>query len=366
MKIKILHLINSMEPGGAESLLKSFLKNADTETFEYHLAYFYKTGSFLDGWEVDIQIMNFSRKGRLRFLSLLKLFAYMRENKFQVLHTHLVHAGIIGKLFGRALRIPVIVSTRHHEILPKSGSFLYRLDDYLSKKLNIRTISISKSVHEFMLKTGYAADKICLIPNGIDCDFFSPNPLVEKEEYSIVSTGRLVKEKNYDLLIDTVNILKKKYADIRCTIIGDGPLFNPLIQKITSLGLQENIHLCGAKPNETVKKIMQQKEIYLSTSIFEGLPISVLEAMALELPVIAPASGSIPNVIKDGESGFLIKSNSAEQLANAVRSLFRQPQMRETFGKAARRTIVEKYSVNALTTKTQALYIGLLENKNIL
>ena len=366
MKIKVLHLINSMEPGGAESLLKSFLKNVDTEIFEYHLAYFYKTGSFLDGWEADIQIMDFSRKGRFRFLSLLKLFAYMRKNKFQILHTHLVQAGIIGRLFGRVLSIPVIVSTRHHEILPKSNTLLYKIEDYLAKKLNTRTISISESVHEFMLKTGYAADKICLIPNGIDSDFFSPNPSVMKEQYSIVSVGRLVEEKNFDLLIDTVNILKKEYADIRCTIIGDGPLFNPLFQKITSLGLQKNILLCGAKPNEMVKKIMQQKQIYISTSVFEGLPLSVLEAMALELPVIASASGSIPNVIRDGESGFLIESNDAEQIAKAVRSLFEQSHMRVKLGKSARRTIVEKYSVKTLTAKTQELYQELLEYKDIL
>ena len=363
MKIKVLHLINSMEPGGAETLLKSFLNNADAEKFEWHLAYFYKAGTFLDGWEADIKITDFSKKGRFSFLSLLKLFAYMKKNKFQILHTHLVQAGIIGRLFGRLLHIPIIISTRHHEVLPKSGTFLYRLEDYLAKKWNTCTISISESVHTFMLKEGYSSDKLCLIPNGVDTECFKPDLSIFKEPHSIVSAGRLVQERNFDLLLETVNFLKKEYKDIRCTIIGDGPLFKHLAEKRAAIKLQENIVLCGAKPNEIVKEKMQQAQVYVSASIFEGLPVSILEAMALELPVIASAAGSIRDVIRHDESGLLFEADNAGQLAKAVSSLFEQPDMGKKLGKAARRTVVEKYSVQTLVSKTQSLYLELLGNK---
>ncbi len=363
MKIKVLHLINSMEAGGAESLLKSLLNNVDTENFEWHLAYFYKTGSFLENWKTDIRIQNFSKNGRFSFLQLIKLYAYMKRNKFSILHTHLVHAGIIGKLFGKFLHIPVIVSTRHHEVLPKSNTFLYRAEDYLAKKWNTCTISISGSVHTFMLKMGYAADKIRLIPNGVDTAFFKPDSAVTKKSHSIISAGRLVAEKNYSLLIDAVHILTNKYKDLYCTIIGDGPLFRKLSEKIASLSLQKNIILSGAKSNEAVKEMMQQVQVYISTSVFEGLPISVLEAMALELPVIASASGSIRDIIMNDQTGLLIESNDAEQLAVAVESLFEHPEKRIQLGKAARKAIVENYSIKLLTAKTQALYRELLEQE---
>jgi len=366
MKIKVLHLINSMEPGGAESLLKSFLNNADSKTFEYHLAFFYKTGSFLDGWEPGIQITNFSKTGRFSFLSLFKLYAYMKKNKFQILHTHLVQAGIIGRVFGRFLRIPVIISTRHHEVLLKSGTLLYRLDDYLAKKWNTSTISISASVHKFMLKAGYSADKITLISNGVDCGYFKADNSVKKAAHSIVSAGRLVQEKNFDLLIEAVNLLKTGYENIHCTIIGDGPLFHHLSQKTAALKLQENITLCGAKSGAEVKEIMQQNQLYVSSSAFEGLPVSILEAMALELPVIAPALGSFRNLIQNGESGILVDPDNADQLAASIRSLFEHPETRTKIGKEARHTVEEKYSIKTLAAKTQALYQSLLEQKGLL
>jgi len=365
VKIKVLQLINSMDPGGAESLLKSFLKHVDTERFEWHLVYFYRQGSFLKNYEADITIHNLSKNGKFSIISLFKLFKFIKNNKFQVIHTHLIQAGILGKLFGKILGVPVITSTRHYEFLPESF-YLYRLEDYLSKIINTTTISISQAVSDYMIQAGFKPERISLVLNGVDDDYFKPQGKLLKENNSVVSVGRLTEQKNFSLLIEAVNLIRDKINDIKCYIIGNGPQYEMLKEKIISLELQDRVFLLKAVPNEQIRDLVWEKEIYVSSSIYEGLPISLLEAMALEMPIVACDVGGVKDILENDVNGLLVEPNQPQILADTIIALINNPDNQKKYGKNARQLAVDEFSIKLAVKKTQDLYIELLKSKNIL
>ena len=232
----------------------------------------------------------------------------------------------------------------------REAAFVVAVSDY-SRKLLIQ-------------KCPDSAGKIHRIYNGIDLrKFAARSPRQPALRPRILSIGRLIEFKGFCDLIAACAELKKRNIEFECEIIGDGPLRNALQNQITAAGLDGIVCLLGALPQEEVVRHLADCDVFALASIVDSkgasdiLPTVILEAMATARPVVSTRLAAIPEMVGDGETGLLVSPGNVEELANALESLLRDPQLCGRFGAAGRRSVEEKFDVD----KTAAQLLELIE-----
>jgi glycosyltransferase involved in cell wall biosynthesis len=182
-------------------------------------------------------------------------------------------------------------------------------------------------------------------------------PDAVKNNLILLSVGRLVHEKAYDVLIQAIHIVVQEYPNLAVHIAGTGPLQNELQNLITRLELGEQVHLLGIRND--VSDLMMKADIFVMSSRSEGMPIALLEAMSAGLPIIATRVGGIAEVVNDNVEGILVSPESPDKLAKAILQLIQNPEMRLRMGKRACQKIEEKYTIEHMCTQYENLILNL-------
>jgi glycosyltransferase involved in cell wall biosynthesis len=206
-----------------------------------------------------------------------------------------------------------------------------------------------------------------LVENAIDIEEYSRKLTTEErkkrlglppQRFVIGTVGRLSAEKAFDLLIRSVDQLLKDGFDVNLLIVGEGEQRKRLERLITELGRNDRIQLLGHR-SDTIE-LYEAMDAFAFSSLREGLPNAVLEAMALEVPVVATRVAGIPNLVRQGENGLLVRPGTVGELTQALATLLKGSDLRATFGKAGRRIVETRYSFASRMDKIRALYDGLL------
>jgi glycosyltransferase involved in cell wall biosynthesis len=298
--------------------------------------------------------------GRLRTLC--------RERNVAVWHGHDYKSNFLGLLLRRFH--PMKLVTTVHGWVEKTGklSLYYRIDKSCLKRYE-RVLCVSDDLFEESRRIGVPAERCALVPNAIDEEAYrrtlstadAKRKLGHPPGRPLVgAVGRLSDEKGFDRLIQAVDLLAKRGVDVGLAIAGEGNRREALESLISQRGLAERVQLLGHRSD--VSDLYQAMDVFALSSIREGLPNVVLEAMALETPVVATRVAGVPALIADGENGLLVDPGDAEQLAAAIGDLLEQPQRRNALARAARRTIEERFSFRARMEKVAAIYDELLRN----
>jgi glycosyltransferase involved in cell wall biosynthesis len=180
----------------------------------------------------------------------------------------------------------------------------------------------------------------------------------ELDPVYIGTVGNLRPVKNQTLLLQAAQQVCARYSNVRVVIIGDGPLREQLIRTAEELGIHKQVRLLGARSE--IPELLNALDIFVLPSLSEGLPMSVLEAMACGLPVVATRVGGITEVVVHGHTGLLVPSQAVQQLAAALETLVQQPAMRVTLGRQGRQRVVEHFSRQRMVRDYQLLYESLM------
>ncbi|MBW6474226.1 MAG: glycosyltransferase family 4 protein [Anaerolineaceae bacterium] len=222
---------------------------------------------------------------------------------------------------------------------------------------------VSEWLYNQALYLGAPEYKSRVIYAGVDTVFFKPqiNKEILKTEQKIrlISTGRLVPLKGYEYVFPAIRQLLTDGENVEYTIIGTGPDFERLNQIIKGLGIINQVKFVGKKPKSEVKKLLNSADIYLHPSITEALPGAVLEACAMQLPIVATNVGGIPEIIKNGVNGLLVPPRDPDTLALSIRQFVRNPAFAQAMGQAARLTAENKFSIEKETSNWLELYLSL-------
>jgi len=167
----------------------------------------------------------------------------------------------------------------------------------------------------------------------------------------------MVPVKDFGLFLEIAAVLRKRTTNVRFSILGDGPLKPELLEAAQALGLQE--HLRFEAPRTDPSTYYNSLDLYLNTSVHEGLPLSILEAMAAGLPVVAPRVGGIPEVIYQGEHGYLVDSRDPEEFATCCLELIRHPHLRIAMAKNASKRVDGHFSAAHMAASYHRLYESL-------
>lgn len=319
-KIKILHILPSLSRGGAEKVCFDIVSNLDREKFSPSLILFKDNGEGLD-WrgklkEASIPLHSLKKKYKIDLKNLWQIYRTIVEIKPDIVHTHL-GADVYGRIAAHFARVKVIVSTEHN--INKSERPVISWLKKITAKWADVIFPVSQAVkNDAIDRYKISSDKLIVIYNGIDTNYFSNNAIVKNEneaELVIGAMGRLSKQKGFALLIEAAE--KIRYKNYKILIAGEGELEADLRSQIKLLGLEDKIELVGkVKSRDFLKKI----DIFVFPSLWEGLGLVALEAAAMRRPIVASATGGIREIISD-ESGYLFETGNENDLARQINEL---------------------------------------------
>lgn len=225
-----------------------------------------------------------------------------------------------------------------------------------------RIIAVCRFVKEDIAKYGIDKAKIEVIHNGVDTEFFKPSKKTFKEKYAdkfdtlFVFLGRLIPQKGLPYLIDAMAEVAKEYPKTGLLIVGKGKEKSKLERRVRRLALDKNVIFPGFIPEEQLPHVYSSADVYVLPSLWEVLPISLLEASACGAPLLASDAGGNPEVIENGVNGFIFKRGDTKALAQKMRTLIGDPKMRRKMGRESRRMAMKKFDWELIAKKTLKYY----------
>jgi len=232
----------------------------------------------------------------------------------------------------------------------------YRAMELRVAKLADAIIAVNKMIAKTLTaEHGVPNSKVHIIPSGVDTDLFRPSS--HKEKFCLF-VGHLIKRKGVKYLLRALKILNDS---VKCIIVGDGPEKNALRSKAKKLGLT-NVSFVGSISTRKLIELYSKAAVFILSSLSEGTPVSILEAMSCGCPVIAFSVGGIPEIIRNGINGFLIKPGDVRALANCIEVLINDSSLLRKLGENARSMMKKMYDWKVIAKKTYSLYKCILKS----
>jgi glycosyltransferase involved in cell wall biosynthesis len=337
--------------GGLEKLLVEFARHADRRRFALHFVVLGGRGVLADdieacGWPVTA----LGEPEGLRPRLVLRLARRFRHWQPDVIHTHDDRAHLYGTFAGRLAAVPRILHTRHGRSPQLSRR--QKLLVNAAARLIDRFVCVSEDSARLAIAHGVRADKVRTIRNGIDVQRFAYTG--PQADGPAVIVARLSPEKDIDTLLRAAALVVRREPAFRLEIAGDGPCLASLRQTSSALGLQEHVRFLGQV--REVPELLARAGLFVLSSLSEGISLTLLEAMAGGLPIVATSVGGNPEVVADGESGFLVPPQNPSALADALLRLRSDRDACVRLGAAGRRRVEEQFDIRRMVAEYEALY----------
>lgn len=365
-RISVCHLLPALPAHGAEQLLLDIARKTDRDRISLSVCLISGLGPLVKDFEsLGIPVTYIPKRSRKDLSVVLRLAAFFRKNRFDIVHTHLFTADLWGRLSGLLTRVP-IVSTSHTTSDPNIGR-AGRLLDRLLDRRNNAVICVSEAVRNYRISgAGFDPSKLHIIENGIDLDRFAV-PVsrdevlkrlgVDGKRRWIAIVGRLVPLKGHRFLIEALARISRDFPETGILVVGEGEDEAELKELALRLGLSDRVVFLGLRRD--VPEILCAAEILAMPSSREGLPIVLLEAMAASLPVVVTRVGGIPEVVEEEKTGLFVTQEPA-MIAQALARLLRDPDFARALGRQARSLIEERYDVRKVARRYEELYRRIL------
>jgi glycosyltransferase involved in cell wall biosynthesis len=365
--MKILYAIDSLKIGGAEMLLLNMLKRYQPK-HQIEVVYFTEGPLHEDVTAMGIPVHRISKRGLKDPFAFLRLLGIIRRFKPDVIHTHLTKSDVSGQLMGFLGGVPVRVLSLHNNDSWRTKPFFSNLMRLIVSPAQ-KYIAVSEAVRDFTVENShYPEDKMMVIENGIDLDRFDPAKItpfdraqwgVDADAPLVAVIGRLQPQKAHTVFLEAAAAVKREMPQARFVIVGDGDLREDLLAKRDELGLQREVIFAGIIRD--IPAVLAAVDVLTFSSDWEGLPVALLEGMAMQKPVVSTAVGGVPLVVQDGVNGLLVAPRQPQKLATELLRVLREPELATRLGQAARQTIADKYSAAVMHDRILELYRSLRE-----
>jgi glycosyltransferase involved in cell wall biosynthesis len=360
--VKVLQLISSGGYYGAENMLLNLCASQEKAGCQNSLLLFYNVHvpnvEFYErARRRGISVGMVHCKGRADWRAVRQIEEYVREDSIDLVHTHGYKADLYGFLAAWRLHKPV-VATCHNWVGGTAALGIYNHLDRLALKKFDALAAVSDEVSQRLLDTGVLAKKIKTIANGIDVQAFErgePLPAISGIGGKVVGmVARLDLQKGFEYLLRAVRELCNIFYGLTVVIIGEGPDRKAIEDMVKEYGLQSNVVLAGQQSD--MPGVYAAMDVFVLPSLNEGLPMTILEAMAASRPVVATRVGAVPSVIKDGENGLLVEPRDTDGLRNAIASLLADPDLCRRMGERGHDWVSANYTSDAMALKYRQMY----------
>jgi glycosyltransferase involved in cell wall biosynthesis len=295
-----------------------------------------------------------------------ELLRICRRERVQIWHGHDYKSNALGLLLRRLWPMYLVTTVHGWVHYTRRTPLYYRVDRFCLPRYQ-RVVCVSPDLEEQCLAAGVPPERCLLVENGIDVREFcrQGNPGAARRREGIPdgclvigAVGRLSPEKGFDLLIRAVAQLRGQGFDLHLVIVGEGEERPRLESLVRELGLEQSVRLLGYRAN--LRPVYEAMDVFALSSLREGLPNVLLEAMALEVPVVATRIAGVPRLIADGTNGLLVGPGSVDELTAGIARLLPDAALRRRLAQAGRETIETRFSFASRMEKIRALYDALL------
>ncbi|MCM8784043.1 MAG: glycosyltransferase family 4 protein [Candidatus Omnitrophica bacterium] len=376
-KIKLLHIITHLELGGAQKTTLALIQRLNHENFEVH--FITSPYGYLIRKLEEIKGIKFNLFPCLRreinllndFIAFLRLLKYIKHNRFDIVHTHSPKAGFLGRWAAKIAKVPIIIHTVHGFPFYENQKFILKKIYILMERITAKITDKLVVVCESDFKKGISAkigseDRYILIREGIEIVKQKQKKSLYNRlniSYSFPLIGMVACLKPQKAPLDFVKgafLVKKRFPKAKFILVGGGPLYKEVKRLIRRLNLENNFSLLGWR--EDAIEIISLFDIFVLTSIWEGLPLVILEAMSLGKPIVATDVDGIRELIEDGENGFLVEPGDYYNLAQKIMFILEEENLRKKFTDRNIYTeTLSKFNLDLMTRETENLYSKMLE-----
>ena len=366
---RVFHMVNSLEMGGSEHQMVEVASRQKGGGYDVTVGCLSARGPLIEALRLaGISVIEFDPKGALfrprGIYQLLRLTRFFLKTPFDVVQTHDLYSTLLGVPAAWLARVPVILSCRRDLshwwwYTPRRRAFLRRIQNRSNY-----VIANSQAVRDFLVeKDGFHPKLIRVIRNGVDLERFAsvradrqglfPHLAAQSQLIAVVANMN-VETKGHADLIRAAAEVSREFQDAKFLLVGDGAERSRLEAMTQDLGLSNTVLFLGRRKD--VPGILACCDLFVLPSWAEGLPNSVLEAMASGLPVVATRVGGIPEIIDDGASGLLVAPKDSNALAKAILQLLRNEELARRFAQSARDRAYAQFGFNRLLSELACLY----------
>ena len=370
--IRVAVVIDSLKVGGAQRLIAAYAASAAAHGLDPVIITLREGGApfILETIQTaGVRVIPLQASSLFDLQRWKKLVELLKDERVDLVQTHLIYSNILGTLAAHRAGIPVIATLHSTSVRGDwKSKILKRMENYCLGSYATRILAVGRVVADF--NQGYYGEKpIDVIPNGIPRPNLPENMERERQRLEIlgdpsssliITVGRFSRAKGYEDMIDAFSLLSKQEHKPKLLMVGAGSHIESIREQIEDLKLNQSVILAGER--EDVHHLLALSDVYASSSHREGLPLAVLEAMMAGLPVVATSVGEIPNVVTE-ETGVVVPPHRPELLAAALEDLLKNPEKRQAMGRAAHRRAMDEYSVDAWMRRHLDLYRDVLASR---
>jgi glycosyltransferase involved in cell wall biosynthesis len=374
-RVHVVTITDTLGMGGAEEVVLTLNESLDPERFRRTLcltrdvSYSDPSGEFDSRARLErlraggVELLPLARRSSFDVFAWLRLVRFIRAERVDIIHAHKFGSNFWGAVIGRLVRVPVILAHEHTWSFEGQPTRRW-VDRRIISRLADAMIAVSQADRQRMIDlVGIRAERVVLVPNGI-----APLPPgnglalrraagVPEHARALVTVANLRPQKALDVLVRAVALLRPRFPDVRLLIAGGGDR-TALEALAAELGIVDAVSFLGARRD--IENVLAAGEIAVSSSDFEGSPLSAMEYLAAALPVVATDVGGMPDLVHHGENGLLVPRRDPEALAGAIAELLSDPSRARKMGQRGQELQRERFSLDAMVRRTQELYLALL------
>jgi glycosyltransferase involved in cell wall biosynthesis len=363
MRPRILHLIDTGGPGGAETIYTDVVTGLAARGWSSVAAVPVRDWLYSTLEDRGIQPVLLETHGSFDIRYVRRIRALIRREHIHIVHAHLLASSVYGSLAGRLTRIPV-VCTFHGEVdVAANERFRAAKFAIIDRRRNHVAFVSDALRRTFLARNPLKHAATSVVHNGIDLDAFRPGPeqsgeVTGSDMTLLGAVGNVRTSKAYDVLLRTMALLRERGRPCRLVIIGQtaggGELFAELCALRAALHIEDIVEFAGFR--EDIPRLLRSFDIYVSSSRAEGFSLTTVQAMASGVPVVATRCGGPEEIVVNDATGVLVPIDNPGALADAIESLIADPQRRRTMATAARASVEKRFSRDTMVEAYARIY----------
>ena len=359
--VRVMHVVYTLRPGGMEFGIVKLVNGLDRARVSSSICSTLPASVDMRAQVAgDVPVFDLQRRPGTDLRVVGDLYRLFRRERPDIVHTHAWGTLVEGLLAARLARVPFVVHGEHGTL--QLRGYQRRVQRAVWARADL-VLSVSTRLAEKMAETtGFPRERIRTIRNGVDLSRFGLHPRADArralglapDAFVVGTAGRLVPVKDQKTLIAAMAVLRRAGHRLTLLIAGDGPLGPELEAAAAALGIAQDVRFLGHCPG--IETVFAAMDVFVLSSVSEGLSNTILEAMASGLPVVATRVGGADELVADGLTGILVPAGSAESLAGAIARLMASAPQCPAMGAAGRRRAESEFSLPSVIRRYEQMY----------
>lgn len=371
-RLNILMVNETSGPGGAETVLFEIACNLNRERYNVSVV-LARQGWFVEHLRshgIPTEVITSNRSWDISFVK--RLAAHCRTQEIDLIHAHLPGSNLYGSIVGKMIGIPVITTGHNELVMPDRRERFVKIKSWIIRKFASANVLVADFMHVNYIKLGgYRENEIMTIHNGTKFCQPPTQDVIDKlrdelnlkpDDIIIGNVANLRTPKGHQYLVEAAGIVCNKLPQAKFLLIGeegDGSIRMMIKEKATSLGVTDRVKLLGFRKD--IPELLHLLDIFVLSSISEGLPLSVVEAMAAGKPVVVTNVGGLSEVVTDGVDGYIVPPAQPEALADKLLKLAEDKSLREKMGAIGFDNVKVEFSLETMISRYENLYESLIK-----